>query len=91
MALPLTIPIETGWFLLQGTAFTNTFWLKNCNRDGKAIAFPYSSMVNNLADKLKLAVLYQRKKPHRTVWLLVLAESVRFELTVGRPITSFQD
>ena len=66
MALPLTIPIETGWFLLQGTAFTNTFWLKNCNRDGKAIAFPYSSMVNNLADKLKFDRL---KTGKRQLWL----------------------
>ena len=68
MALPLTIPIETGWFLLQGTAFTNTFWLKNCNRDGKAIAFPYSSMVNNLADKLKFAVLSYAEAGKGTFW-----------------------
>ena len=33
----------------------------------------------------------EKKKDHPTGGLSFLAESVRFELTVGRPITSFQD
>ena len=40
-------------FAARHSIYKYSFWLKNCNRDGKAIAFPYSSMVNNLADKLK--------------------------------------